>query len=464
MSPRALRYALAGILALAACRPAAPPPGPLTAPVLAAPVLTAVAQAPEAKVPQARAPRSAPPEEVPTRRLARQDYRITFGRLPRPVAQEATRPQPRIAPPPPDAALNVPSGFRVNVFARDLDGPTRLALTPDGDVLVAETPRHRLRLLRDLNDDGVAEEALPFAQRSNGLDLPFGLAFGDHHGEGYLFVANATTVRRFRWRPGQTAAEGAGEWIAELPALGPDGIHDLAVAPDGGHLFVAIGAETEADPEPLPRGSVQRMRLDGTGMITWAWGLHEPVGLAFQPGSGRLFAAVRERDGLGEGLVPDYLARLDRGQFYGWPYTYLAPGYLDPRRTRGEESIRPDLAQRTETPEVLFQPRSGPLGATFYDTTSDAPYRFPLYFRDGVFVAFQGGVDHGRGTGFKLAFVPFRNGLASGTYEDFLTGFLVDEATPTTWGRPAGVLVMPDGSLLFSDSANGRVYRVRFEG
>jgi len=202
------------------------------------------------------------------------------------------------------------------------------------------------------------------------------------------------------------------------------------------------------------------MNLDGSEREVFAFGLRNPVGLDFHPKTGALYATVNERDGLGDDLVPDYLARLRQGEFYGWPYAYLTPERLDPRLTEDGRSERPDLAQRTHTPDVLFQSHSAALGLAFYDGRM-----FPDRYRGGAFVAFRGSWNRDRGTGYKVVFVPFdETGRPAGHYEDFVRGFLIDPEVPTTWGRPVAVLVLPDGSLLFTEEANGRIYRVWYEG
>lgn len=202
------------------------------------------------------------------------------------------------------------------------------------------------------------------------------------------------------------------------------------------------------------------MNLDGSNQQTFAFGLRNPVGLDFHPKTGELYATVNERDKLGDDLVPDYLTRVQKGEFYGWPYAYLTPNKLDPRHVQKGKSKRPDLAARTQTPDVLFQAHSAALGLQFYDGQT-----FPEKYRNGAFVAFRGSWNRDRGTGYKIVFVPFNaNNRPQGYYEDFLTGFLLNPAGPTTWGRPVGLLVLPDGSLLFTEEANNRIYRIQYQG
>ena len=314
--------------------------------------------------------------------------------------------------------LRVPAGFTVNVFAEGLDAPRWLALTPSGDVLVTETRQNRIRLLRDSNGDGVADSQKTFASRANGLNRPFGMAFAGN----FFFLGNTDAVLRFPYNQGQNQITGKGEKIAELPAQGYNNhwTRNVVVSPDRNKLYVSIGSGTNVDEEPLPRASVQVMNLDGSQQQTFASGLRNPVGLDFHPVTKELYTTVNERDGIGDDLVPDYLTRIQQGEFYGWPYAYLTPSNLDPRQKVNGKSKRPDLVARTRTPDVLFQAHSAALGLQFYDGQT-----FPQKYRNGAFVAFRGSWNRDRGTGYKIVFVPFDNkGRSQGYYEDFLTGFL----------------------------------------
>ncbi|MGJ3250262.1 MAG: PQQ-dependent sugar dehydrogenase [Elainellaceae cyanobacterium] len=400
-----------------------------------------------------------PPESavIPTAPLSPAPIRISVSDLPPPYASQSVAKSPNVVPVPQNPTLNVPEGFTVNVFADGLDRPRWLALTPSGDVLVTETRQNRIRLLKDTNGDGVADVKEQFAGPENGLDIPFGMAFTDN----FFFLGNSSAVLRFPYSQGQDQLTGRGEPIADLPGGGyrQHWTRNVIVSPNEQKLYVSIGSRSNVDREPLPRASVQRMNLDGSNMETFAYGLRNPVGLDFHPVTGELYTTVNERDGLGDDLVPDYLTRIQYGEFYGWPYTYLKPNLLDPRQARGDRSLNPDLAAETQTPDVLFQSHSAALGLKFY--TQDT---FPEEYRNGAFVAFRGSWNRSRGTGYKIVFVPFTDGRPDGYYEDFVTGFLTDPLGPTTWGRPVGVLVMPDGSLLFTEEMNNRIYRVQYQG
>lgn len=449
--------ALGSCLSLIACAASPNPPAAISEP----PADPAIAQAEPAASP-------APPANslIATTPLAPTPIEISLADLPQPYASASARQSPQVVAIPQTPTLAVPPGFTVNVFAEGLDAPRWLALTPEGDVLVTETRQNQIRRLRDSDGDGVADQTTIFADASNGLNIPFGMAFSADA----FFLGNTDAVLRFPYESGQGALAGVGEAIARLPGNGyrQHWTRNVAIAPDQSQLYVSIGSQSNVNEEPSPRASVQVMNLDGSGQETFASGLRNPVGLDFHPVTADLYATVNERDGLGDDLVPDYFTRLQPGEFFGWPYAYLTPDRLDPRQLQGDSqsepsgnrSKRPDLAAQTQTPDVLFQAHSAALGLRFY-----AGDTFPAKYQNGAFVAFRGSWNRSQGTGYKLVFVPFDgSGRPQGYYEDFLTGFLTDPSGPTTWGRPVGLLVRPDGSLLFTEESNNRIYRVQFTG
>lgn len=400
----------------------------------------------------------APEGAVSIDQLVPERIQIVLQDLPAPYASESASQSPRVIAQPKDAFLQVPQGFTVNVFAEGLEKPRWLALTPDGDVLVTETRENKIQRLIDADKDGIAEGKETFATAQNGLDIPFGMAFTNDS----FFLGNTDEVLKFPYAAGQKELVGGGDRIATLPGGGYNQhwTRNVVVSPKGDQLFVSIGSESNADEEPSPRASVQSMGLDGRNMKTFASGLRNPVGLDFHPVTGELYATVNERDGLGDDLVPDYFTRIQSGEFFGWPYAYLTPQNLDPRQLINGVSKQPELASQTKTPDVLFQAHSAALGLQFYDGDS-----FPARYQNGAFVAFRGSWNRSAGTGYKIVFIPFdESNRPTGGYEDFLTGFLTDPSGPTTWGRPVGLLVLPDGSLLLTDEANNIIYRIQYEG
>jgi len=393
---------------------------------------------------------------ITTETLNPQPIKITLDSLPQPFATNSAFKRPQVVAIPQNPILKVPSGFEVNVYADGLESPRWLALTPNGEVLVTETRKNRIRLLHDSDGDGVADVNQTFATAENGVNIPFGMAFADN----FFFLGNTGAVLRFPYSKGEAKLMGKGEKIA---ALTPGGYNqhwtrNVVASPDGQKLYVSIGSRSNVDEEPLPRASVQEMNLDGSNQQTFAYGLRNPVGLDFHPTTGELYTTVNERDGMGDDLVPDYFTRIRQGEFYGWPYAYLTPNLLEPRQTSNGQSKRPDLVAQTQTPDVLFQAHSAALGLQFYDGAT-----FPSKYRNGAFVAFRGSWNRNQGTGYKIVFIPFDdNQQPKGYYEDFLTGFLINPSGPNTWGRPVGLLILPDGSLLFTEEANNRIYRIQY--
>lgn len=400
-----------------------------------------------------------PPKAVITTKiLTPQPIRISIDDLPPPFATESASKSPQVVAIPKNPTLNVPQGFQVNIFAENLNKPRWLALTPEGDVLVTETPDNRITRLRDTNGDGVVDTKSTFAEAQNGLDAPFGMAFAD----GYFFLGNQNMVRRYSYQPKQQSLKGTGAKIADLPGGGYNQhwTRNVITSVDQQKLYVSIGSRSNVDSEPIPRASIQEMNLDGSQQKTFAYGLRNPVGMDFHPITKQLYSTINERDGLGDNLVPDYLTQVQEGAFYGWPYTYFRPNLLDPRQTQNGKSNNPQLAAKTQAPDVLFTSHSAALGLKFYRGES-----FPKKYRQGAFVAFRGSWNRDQGTGYKIVFVPFNEqNRPMGYYEDFLTGFLLDPQVPSTWGRPVGLLNLPDGSLLFTEEPNGRIYRIQYVG
>ncbi|MFM2313624.1 MAG: hypothetical protein RLZZ04_2900 [Cyanobacteriota bacterium] len=396
--------------------------------------------------------------QIKTQNLTPTPIKITLEDLPQPYASESVSNSPNVISVPENPTLQVPGGFKVNVFADNLPSVRWMTVTPNGDVLAVQSKEHKITLLQDKDNDGVAEVSQTFGDRRNNLDQPLGVTFA---GDAF-YVANTGEVLRFDYQLGQSKLEGTG---TEITKLTPGGYNqhwtrNIVTAPNGKQLYVSVGSKSNVEPEALPRASIQVMNLDGSERSTYAFGLRNPVGLDFHPVTGKLFAAVNERDLLGDDLVPDYFTQVKQHGFYGWPYAYLSPKLLDPRRMQGDKSEQPELAVTTITPDVLFQAHSAALGVQFYDQQ-----QFPEKYHNGAFVAFRGSWNRDRGTGYKIVYVPFgKDHQPLGYYEDFLTGFLVNPDIPETFARPVGLQVMPDGSLLLAEDGNSRIYRISYQG
>ena len=397
-----------------------------------------------------------PDSVIPTTTLSPTPISVSLADLPRPYATESASKPARVNPVPENASLNVPNGFSVNVFETDLTTPRWLALTPNDEVLVTETSLNRISILIDEDNDGVVDVNEIFAGPANGLNQVFGMLFT----EGFFYIANTNEIRRYPYVSGQRRINGTGERIANLSS-GGHWTRNIILSPDGQQIYVSIGSRSNVGVEPSNRASIWSMNLDGSNQTLFASGLRNPVGLALHPVTQELYTTVNERDGLGDDLVPDYFTRVQEGQFFGWPYAYLSPDNLDPRELAddGSQSLNPELAASTVTPDVLFESHSAPLGLKFY--TGDT---FPELYRNGAFVAFHGSWNRDRGTGYKVVFIPFdENNRPLGYYTDFVTGFLDDPVVPSTWGRPTGLLVLRDGSLIFTEEDNGRIYRIQYQ-
>jgi len=400
---------------------------------------------------------------------------VAIQSLPPPFQTPWFRKPTKVVPMPAGHQLLAPAGFAVNVYADGLQFARFMALAPNGDVFLAEPTRDaaKITVLRDADRDGVAEARETFA---TGLNRPFGLAFWKN----YLYVGNNDSVVRYAYAAGQTHATGAAETIARLPpsdaALDEETARRLRIDvsqtrgynhwtrnvifnPAGSKLYVTIGSATNATPEAdgtsILRAAIHEYNPDGSGHRLFASGLRNPVGLAYFPGTSTLWTAVNERDQLGDDLVPDYITAVRDGGFYGWPFAYLGK-HLDPT----VEPQRPDLVEKALVPDVLLPAHSAALGLLFYTGA-----QFPPAYRNSAFVALHGSINRSKLSGYAVIRVPFRNGKPSGPPEDFLTGFIArDDEEKEAWGRPVGLLQLPDGSLLVSDDGGNRIWRVRYTG
>lgn len=369
------------------------------------------------------------------------------GDLPPPYATPSAGNPPQPVVPRGDRMPRAPEGFAVNVFADRLENPRWLTVAPNGDVFLAEPRAGHVRILRDADGDGRAEINQDFAL---GFRRPHGLAVRD----GALYVADTDAVWRIPYKPGDLRANTKAQQVTAKGAFGGSGGHwtrNIAFAPDGGKFYVAIGSATNIDEESAPRATVQEFSADGKSQRTFASGLRNPVGIAFYPDSNDLYTVVNERDGLGDELVPDYMVRLKEGAFYGWPYSYIGS---NPQPKFAEK--RPDLVKQAIVPDLLFRAHSASLGLAFY--TGD---QFPADYKGDAFVALHGSWNAAQPRGYEVVRVPFKNGKPVGHYEVFLSGFWVGGAKPAqVIGRPVGLAVARDGSLLVADDAANVVWRV----
>jgi glucose/arabinose dehydrogenase len=407
-------------------------------------------------------------------------HRIDALHLAEPHATPSARNFPRVVERPAGALLSLPPRFSVNVFAQNLVGPRRMLVAPNADILVTETQSGRIIVLRPTADGMQAETVSVYAQ---GLIQPFGLAFYPVSGEPeWLYVAETNRVVRYAYRSGDLSAGAVPEVV--VPRLAPVGgghyTRDLVFSADGRQMFVSVGSQSNVA-EGMPRKSAAAARAwdtaHGTGAAwgnetnraavlvfdvsssapgrIYAAGLRNCVGLTRQPATGELWCTVNERDMLGDELVPDYSTRVRAGGFYGWPWYYIG-AHADPRL----EGQRPDLRDRVIVPDALYQAHSAALTLTFYTATSGSA-AFPAEYVGDAFVALHGSWNRGFRTGHKIVRVRMRNGVPTGEYEDFLTGFIADNEH--AWGRPVATVVARDGALLLSEDGNGTIYRIAWQ-
>jgi glucose/arabinose dehydrogenase len=371
-----------------------------------------------------------------------------------------------------------PEGFRVSLFADGLDNPRWLHVLPNGDVLVAESmtsapqnlppelakgllsskiagkSANRITLLRDADSDGIAETRSVFIK---GLNQPFGMLLL----KDVLYVANTDALMKYSYKEGATKIESTGQKILDLPAGGYNNhwTRNVIARPDGTKLYISVGSATNVDEEGIDamdarRAAILEVNPDGTGMRVYANGLRNPNGMDWEPMTNELWTVVNERDLLGDDLVPDYLTSVREGGFYGWPYSYFGSNE-DPR----QKGKRPDLVANAIVPDLPLGAHTASLGLLFYRGST-----FPGTFGVGAFVAQHGSWNRSTLAGYKVVFVPFTAGRPTGLIEDFLTGFIANEQTAEVYGRPVGLALLKDGSLLVADDGGGKVWRVAVAG
>lgn len=341
----------------------------------------------------------------------------------------------------------VPRGFQVSVFAGGFQNPRWLAIAPDGDVFVSDSAAGQIVVLHGFPTSKGSVRREVFADH---LTLPFGIAFREE----YVYVADTNEVLRFRYDPRTSARKGSAEHVLDLPGMGYNQhwTRSIAFSPDGAHLFVSVGSQTNVSIESDPRrAAILIARPDGSGMRIYASGLRNAVGLAFDPQSRQLWASVNERDDIGDDVPPDYFTHVVENGFYGWPYSYIG-SHVDHR-----VSPRPDLVAKAIVPDVLLGGHVAPLEAAFYEAR-----QFPESYRHGAFVVEHGSWNRRIRSGYQVVFIPFANGTPSGDPQPFFSGLVPDPAGKNVYGRPAGVAVAPDGSLLISDDGANVVWRVSY--
>jgi len=381
--------------------------------------------------------------------------------LPAPFATPSVRNNSKVIGWPKGRMPTPAPGFEVSLFAEDFDNPRTTYALPNGDVLVVESTRewpdrpdrpdksrNRITLFRDTKKDGKPDLREVFL---TGLNMPYGMLLVGN----WFYVGNTNGVVRYPYRAGETKITAKGEKVLDLPG-GGHFTRNLIADPAGRKIYIAIGSASNVDEEnewekDQRRAGIVEMNPDGSGARIFANGLRNPVGMDWEPQTNQLWTVVNERDLLGDDLVPDYLTSVREGAFYGWPYSYFGQNE-DPRK-KGQ---RPDLVAKAIKPDYAVGSHVAALGLAFYRGKI-----FPQRYHGGAFIGMHGSWNRSKMVGYKVAFVPFENGKPAGPLEDILTGFIANEDKSEAYGRPVGVTVWTDGSLLVADDSGGKIWRVR---
>ena len=367
-----------------------------------------------------------------------------------------------------------PAGFTVTKYADGLENPRRIYVLPNGDVLVAEAATikteimkvgaeiigaaksenkhpsvNRISILRDTKGAGKADMRETFI---DGLNQPYGiLLLGDQ-----LYIANTNSLLRYPYKTGQTKMTAVPEKIMDLQA-GKHNRHwtrNIIASPDGDKIYVAVGSGSNVAEDgianEIQRANILEINKDGSGMKIYASGLRNPVGMAWYPGTHTLWAAVNERDELGDRLVPDYFTSVKPGGFYGWPYSYWGQ-HTDAR----VKELKTDLVNKAIVPDISLGNHVAPLGMIFYTKNE-----FPSRYHNGAFIAEHGSWNSSTLKGYRVVFIPFSDGKPSGEPEDFLTGFIANMDKNEAHGRPVDIAMLADGSMLVSDDVTNTIWRI----
>jgi len=383
--------------------------------------------------------------------------KITVKDLPAPYATESAENGPKLVARPENVWPIAPEGFKVELFATGLENPRTLRTAPNGDVFLAESNPGRIRVFRGVTDDGKPELSAVFA---TGLKHPYGLAFYPPGPDPqWLYVGSTADVVRFAYHNGDLKAAGSPEHVADLPDTGGHSTRALAFSHDGKKMFVAVGSASnvdDPDTHPAEKNRADILVCDPANctLSVYAYGIRNAGGgVAVDPQSGELWCSVNERDALGDNLVPDYITHVQEGGFYGWPWWYTG-GHQDPRH----KGKHPELKDKAIVPDVLLQPHNASLEFDFYGGS-----QFPAEYKGDIFASEHGSWNKAVRAGYEVIRVPrHQTSDASGEYEDFVTGFVLPDGN--VWGRPVGLTVASDGSLLVSDDGSNSIWRVRYTG
>jgi glucose/arabinose dehydrogenase len=383
--------------------------------------------------------------------------KITVNDLPKPYTTKSAENGAEVVSRPEGAWPVTLPGFKVELYASGLDNPRLLRTAPNGDIFLAESDPGRIRVFRGVTSDGKSELSGVFA---SGLKKPYGIAFYPPGPDPqWVYVGNENEIVRFAYKNGDVKASGGPQHVADLPSGGGHWTRAVEFSKDGKRLFVGVGSASNVDDpdsntEEKTRANIQVCDPANCTLSVYASGIRNAGGgIRVHPDTAELWCSVNERDALGDNLVPDYITHVQEGGFYGWPWWYLG-GHQDPRH----QGKHPELKDKAIVPDVLLQPHNASLEFTFYEGD-----KFPAEYKGDIFAAEHGSWNKATRVGYEVIRVPLhQSGHASGEYEDFVTGFVLPNGQ--VWGRPVGITVVPDGSLLISDDGSNSIWRVSYMG
>ena len=383
--------------------------------------------------------------------------KITVSDLPEPFATRSSNNGAEVVARPENAWPVAPEGFKVEMYQGGLENPRLLRTAPNGDIFLAESEPGRIRVFRGMTKDGKPEQSAIFAE---GLKRPYGIAFYPPGPDPqWVYIGNTNEVVRIPYHAGDLKASGPPQHVADLPAGEGHWTRALDFSKDGKTMFVAVGSASNVDDpdthsEEKDRADILSCDPANCQLKVYAYGIRNAGGgIRVDPRTGELWCSVNERDALGDNLVPDYITHVQEGGFYGWPWWYIG-GHQDPRHA----GKHPELKDKAIVPDVLLQPHNASLEITFYEAD-----KFPAEYRGDIFASEHGSWNKSIRVGYEVIRVPLHgNGHATGEYEDFLTGFVLPDGK--VWGRPVGITVAPDGSLLVSDDGSNSIWRVEYTG
>ena len=383
--------------------------------------------------------------------------KITVDDLPQPYATQSAENGARVVARPENAWPVAPEGFKVEMYQGGLENPRTLRTAPNGDIFLAESEPGRIRVFRGMTKDGKPEQSAIFAE---GLKRPYGIAFyPPGPNPQWVYIGNTNEVVRIPYHAGDMKASGPPEHVADLPDSDGHWTRAVDFSKDGKTMFVGVGsASNVSDPDTHSdeknRADILSCDSANCQLKVYASGIRNAGGgIRVNPTTGELWCSVNERDALGDNLVPDYITHVQEGGFYGWPWYYMGD-HQDPRH----KGKHPELKDKVIVPDVLLQPHNASLEITFYEAD-----KFPSEYKGDIFASEHGSWNKAIRVGYEVIRVPLHgNGHASGEYEDFLTGFVLPNGN--VWGRPVGITVAPDGSLLVSDDGSNSIWRVEYTG